>query len=402
MTPAPTQAGARAPAHDAAAAAALADGAPVISLGDDIETLLERFLVSILALAGAQAGAVRVWTDDGQRLRLVAQTGLPAQVLETERMVARNCGICGVAALSDTLAWMDDIGDCARHSQLAYFGQQCRRMLAISLTHGGQVLGIYNLFFEADTRLDPATEIMLRLIGQLLGLTLHNARVERERTRMTVQKERREMVSEVHDAIAQTLTYAKMRLPLLSKAMAAHDDVESNRYLDDVKSALGEAQHNLRELMTFFRTRMDPLGLLHALQRIADGFGERTGVALELRNSAGPLGLDDTQETQVFHIVQEALANIAKHAMARHALISIRRTESALEFLVEDDGQGLAASVVQAGAQAAQPGGHLGLGVMQARAQRLGAIVEVDSMVGGGTRVRLELPLADVRGRAPA
>ena len=113
---------------------------------------------------------------------------------------------------------------------------------------------------------------MLRLIGQLLGLALHNARIERERTRMTVLRERQEMVNEVHDAIAQTLAYAKMRLPLLNKAMLAHDDRSSVKYFDDVKLAVGEVHHNLREVMTYFRTRMDPLGLLHALQGIADGY----------------------------------------------------------------------------------------------------------------------------------
>ena len=65
---------------------------------DGIENLLERFLVSIIALAGAQAGAVRVLSDDGQHLRLVAQIGLPAQLLTTESSVEHDCGICGVAA----------------------------------------------------------------------------------------------------------------------------------------------------------------------------------------------------------------------------------------------------------------------------------------------------------------
>ena len=400
MTQTPTQTNACVSTRDSAALVTATSAA--IGSGDDIEAMLERFLRSILALAGAHAGAVRVWADDGQQLRLVAQIGLPAPLLATERTVAHDCGVCGVAAGRDTLAWVDDLTSCARHSQHAYFGHQCRRMLAISLTHGGQVLGIYNLFFEADTQLDPATENMLRLVGQLLGMALHNARVERERTRLTVQQERQEMVNEVHDAIAQTLTYAKMRLPLLNKAMSAHDDRKSARYLDDVKRAMGEAQHNLRELMTFFRTRMDPLGLLHALQGIADGFVERTGIALELRNSAGALSLDDAQEAQVFLILKEALANIAKHAMARRALLSIRRTQDGLEFLVEDDGKGLVASAAQAGAETPQSGGHLCLGIMQARAQRLGGCIEVGPNGNGGTRVLLEIPLAAARGRGLA
>ena len=380
------------PARQAGVGVAAADPAAAPPVGQDTETLLQQFLVSIIALAGAQAGAVRVSTDDGRHLRLVAQLGLPAQLLRTEALVERDCGICGVAAQRDTLVWVGDVGSCARNSSQAYFGLQCQRVLAISLTHGNQVLGVYTLFFDTQVELEPATETVLRLIGQLLGLSLHNARIERERTRMRVLKERQEMVNEVHDAIAQTLAYAKMRLPLLNKAMLAHDDAMSVKYFNDVKRAVGEVHHNLREVMTYFRTRMDPLGLLHALKGIADGFLERTGITLEIRNTVQRLGLDDEQEVQVFHIAQEALANIAKHSMARHAVVAINRTAQTLEFLIEDDGRGLIAA--QEGTVESPATSHLGLGIMQARAQRLGARLDVSKMPGGGTRVRLELPTA--------
>jgi two-component system nitrate/nitrite sensor histidine kinase NarX len=207
---------------------------------------------------------------------------------------------------------------------------------------------------------------------------------------MTVMKERQEMVNEVHDAIAQTLAYVKMRLPLLNDAMLEHDDARSLKYFSDVKKAVGEVHDNLREVMTYFRTRMDPLGLLHALQGIADGFFERTGIALEIRNSAQNLNLSDEQEVQVFHIVQEALANIAKHSMARHAVLAIDKAPERLEFLIEDDGLGLAARPVPGGIPGAA---HLGLEIMQGRAQRLGGSVEVDMNEGGGTRVRLVIPV---------
>ena len=190
----------------------------------DLGPLLERFLISILELAGAQAGAVRVLTDDGKSMRLVAQQGLPADVQIAERLVARDCGICGAASAGDVLGWVDDVKTCAKHTGQAYFGIQCQRVLAISLPHAGQVLGIYNLFFNTDVHISPQMETMLRLIGQLLGLALHNARIERERLRVTVMKERQEMVNEVHDTIAQTLAYVRMRLPLLNETMLAHDD----------------------------------------------------------------------------------------------------------------------------------------------------------------------------------
>lgn len=365
----------------------------------DLEPLLERFLVSIIALAGAQAGAVRVLTDDGQYMRLVAQQGLPPDVLTTERLVKRDCGMCGIATSADVLGWVDDVRSCARHSTESYFGLQCKSVLAISLPHDGQMLGIYNLFFEADAHLSEQTQTVLRLIGQLLGLTLHNARIERERLRVTVLKERQEMLHEVHDAIAQTLAYVRMRLPLLNDAMLAHDDQNSIKYFSDVRSAVGEVHDNLREVMTYFRTRMDPLGLLHALQGIVDGFFDRTGITLEIRNSVQNLNLSDQQEVQVFHIVQEALANIAKHSMARHAVLTIDKTPQRLEFLIEDDGLGLAApsvSTIVTMAKGFAPPAHFGLEIMQGRAQRLGGSIEVGMNEGGGTRVHLVLPTSSI------
>lgn len=363
---------------------------------NDLEMLLNRFLVSIIALAGAKAGAVRVLADAGDTMRLVGQLGLPDHVVAAERQVARGCGMCGMASAHDMLVWMDDMGACARHSQQSWFGGQCRRVLVISLPHGQDILGIYNLFFDHDdAQLSAETETMLRLIGQMLGLALHNARRERERLRLTVMKERQDMVNEVHDVIAQTLAYVKMRLPLLNAAMLAHDDANSVRYFNDVKSAVGEVHHNLREVMTYFRARMDPLGLLHAINGIALGFFDRTGIALEVKNSVRHLGLSDEQEIQVFHIVQEALANTAKHSMARHAVVAIDKTAAGLTFVVEDDGLGMATpsvSTIVATAKEMTSSSHFGLDIMRSRAQRIGGSVEVVTNERGGTRVRLLIP----------
>ena len=365
----------------------------------DLALLLEQFLVSIIALAGAQGGVVRVLTDDGQFMRLVGQIGLPASVARSEQLVARDCGICGVAVNRDVLAWVEDVRSCARTASDAYFGSTCRRVLAISLPYGREILGVYTLFFEAESHLSPATETMLRLIGQLLGLTLHNARIERERLRVTVLRERQEMVNEVHDAIAQTLAYVKMRLPLLNEAMLAHDDVRSSKYFSDVKSAVGEVHDNLREVMTYFRTRMDPLGLLHALHGMATTFSDRNGVALEIRNSVQHLNLTDAQEVQIYHIVQEALANIAKHSMARHAVVAINKSVDGLEFLIKDDGLGMdepSVSTIVTTAKGLGSKAHFGLEIMQARAKRLGGSLEVSRNEGGGTSVRLLMPLREM------
>jgi two-component system nitrate/nitrite sensor histidine kinase NarX len=366
---------------------------------EDMEVLLSRFLDAIVALAGAQAGAVRVLTDDGKFLRLVAQQGLPNDLVETERLVDRHCGVCGMAANADVLAWVEDVSTCTKHGDSKYFGLKCKSVLAISLNYNHQILGIYNLFFEKNRRIDPPTETLLRLIGQLLGLSLHNARIERERLRVTVMKERQDMVNEVHDALAQTLAYARMRLPLLSDAIVSHDEAKALKYFSDLKTAVTEVHDNLREVMTYFRTRMDPLGLLHALGTIADSFFSKNAIALEVRNAAPNLNLTDEQEVQVFYIIQEALANIAKHSMARHAIVQISQTPQHLEFLIEDDGLGMdepSVATIVTSARPMVPSTHFGLDIMQSRAHRLKGSLEVGSNDGIGTRVRLRIPRIDI------
>jgi two-component system nitrate/nitrite sensor histidine kinase NarX len=135
--------------------------------------------------------------------------------------------------------------------------------------------------------------------------------------------------------------------------------------------------------------------LLHALQGIAANFFSRNAITLEIRNSVPCLNLSETQEVQVFHIIQEALANIAKHSMARRAMVAIEQTAEGLEFLIEDDGLGLddpSVSSIVTSAKSMVPSTHFGLEIMQSRARRLGGRLEVGRKDGAGTQVRLVLP----------
>ena len=85
-----------------------------LATGNDLETLLVRFLAPLLRLSGAHAGAVRTLTEDGERMQLVGELGLPADVLAAERLVDRHCGACGAAADTDTLTWGIDLRPCAK------------------------------------------------------------------------------------------------------------------------------------------------------------------------------------------------------------------------------------------------------------------------------------------------
>jgi len=371
--------------------------------GDDLEAQLERFLVPVMRLAGAQAGAVRALNDDGTRMRLVGSLGLPPEVMQAERTVDRDCGACGQAAQQGTLVWAGDLKPCTQRSHGEdYFGRRCRRVLAVPLRHREQVLGVYNLFFDSEAQPGPDIAAVLRSVGELLGLALHNARLEREHLRAVVLHERQMVANEVHDAVAQTLVFMKMRLPLLHDAILQHDDARSLKYHADLRQAVTDAHASLREILTHFRTRMDPNGLLHALQAVQAGYRDRTGIELMLDNRAADLKLSVEQEVQVFHIVQEALANVARHSQARQARVLIEQTADQIDITVDDDGAGLPVGAGALAGRDATGESHFGLEIMQERARRLGGLLIVQPRPDGGTRVELHISTAAARMEATA
>lgn len=358
-----------------------------LASGNDLHELLARFLQPLLNLAGATAGAVRVLEDAGQRMHLVASQGLPASVLEAERTVDGDCGPCGVALQAGQPAWGHDLSVCARRSADAYFGSGCRRILAVPLVHRGRLLGIYNLFY-ADL-FEPSAQVLalLESVGALLGLALDNARLERENLRVALASERQAIAADVHDSIGQSLAYVKMRLPLLQDAIRGCDQASAERYFDDVRDAVRGAHANLRALLTHMRAPMHPLGLAHALAASAEAFRARGGPPLDVVHALAGLSLAPAQEEQVYRVVQEALANIARHAGARHAWLHIERDGDVLDVCVEDDGSGLSPTL------AGDSDTHYGLEIMHERARWLGATLDVGPRAGGGTRVCLRVPL---------
>ena len=175
-----------------------------------------------------------------------------------------------------------------------------------------------------------------------------------------------------------------LALDAFEDAVAEGDEARSLAYLADVRQAVGDAHGSLREIVTHFRTRIDPRGLAHALEALVARFRERNTIVLSYTNTGAPLSLSDEVQTEVFHIVQEALANIERHSQARHAWLSIEGGPLGFELRVDDDGIGARPADEQC-----DEGSHFGIGIMSERAQRLRGEFSVGARPGGGTRVRL-------------
>ncbi len=353
----------------------------------DIEALLNRFLNMMVRLSGASAGVVRVLTSDGQHLKLAASLGLPPELVEKERLVDIDCGICGVALRNDEIKQTRDLRPCVARTGQPFFGE-CRSMVVVPLEHNGRMLGAYNLYLTEDRPIPEEVSLLFRSISEHLAMAVENTRLMRENLRMTLMSERQMMANEVHDSLAQTMAYMKMRIELLREALLQYESGKALKYSGDIQQALDEAYASLRELLTQFRNRMDPLGLEHALKEHAVAYFDRTGVRLEFENRIPDLNLTVDQEVQVFHIVQEALSNVARHSGARQARLTLDVVDGQYAFTVEDDGRGVFV-------MGAQPDlrHHFGISIMSERAQRLGGNIEIANRPQGGARLRLLVPI---------
>jgi two-component system nitrate/nitrite sensor histidine kinase NarX len=365
---------------------ALSEITTSLSSDADVESLLARFLGTLTRLAGAIAGAVRVTTPDGEHLRLVGSIGLPQEVLKRERYVASTCGACGRAAASQAIVACAPEQVCRETLALGHLGATCKRVIAVPLRHRGKVLGVYNLFMRSDQPLPDEVSLLFDSISEHLGMALENARLTRANIRATLVNERQMLANEVHDSLAQTLAYMKMRLALLDEAIRSGEAPLAEKYLGDVDQAMDSAYGRLRDLLTHFRDRMDPRGLVPALRDLVAAFGARTSLGVTLENRAPEPELTPEHELHVYHVVQEALTNAWKHARARNIRVSIDLDGDEYRVTVQDDGAGIAAG--------GDPrlGMQFGLNIMRERAQRLGGDVEITSRPGAGTSVLLRFP----------
>jgi signal transduction histidine kinase len=203
---------------------------------------------------------------------------------------------------------------------------------------------------------------------------------------LSVSRERNRLARELHDTLAHTLSGVTVQLEAVNAlwntdAQAARTILTQS--LETTRTGLTETRRALQALRT---SPVEDLGLGLALRNLAESLATRSGLALDLRL---PDDLDDlgpAVEQCVYRVAQEALANVDRHASARRLSVRLDRQDQRLILTVADDGRGFTPD-------AALAEGQFGLKGMQERAEIAGGKLEVESCPGGGTTVRLDVPV---------
>jgi signal transduction histidine kinase len=196
------------------------------------------------------------------------------------------------------------------------------------------------------------------------------------------EEERRTIARELHDEIGQVLMAIKVELALAQRRIEAAG--VPGRLLDDAASITDGALNTVRDLSHLLHPALlDDLGLPAAVDWYLAGFGRRHGIGVELLQGGMEGRLAPEIEAAAYRIVQEALTNVAKHASATLAFVYLRRVGDVVQVSIEDNGVGFEPESARRG---------LGLIGIRERVAHLGGTVHIDTALGRGTRLTIELP----------
>jgi signal transduction histidine kinase len=192
------------------------------------------------------------------------------------------------------------------------------------------------------------------------------------------------MARELHDTLAHTLSGLSVQLETV-KAYLEVDPVTAQTLLDQslavTRSGLQETRRALKSLRA---SPLDDLGLALAISQLAHSAAERANLKLDLSLPEPLPALSPEVEQCLYRVTQEAVANVAHHANARHLSVTLTCEADQVMLLIKDDGRGF--DVCQ-GEQA----GHYGLAGMRERATLIGADLNIESQPGHGTRLQLKV-----------
>jgi signal transduction histidine kinase len=230
-------------------------------------------------------------------------------------------------------------------------------------------------------------------LARQAAIAIETDRLQVELRDLAVRGERERIARELHDGLAQVLGYVNAKSQAVDELLAAGRHEEARSRLGELAAAARSQYVDVREAILGLRGPVAARGGLVASLRAYGGrFAEASKlvVRVEATDRSTRVRLDPAVEDEAFRIVREALTNVRKHAAARRVTIRLDEIDDSLVVEVEDDGRGFEPAATEA-ADDGRP--RLGLSTMSERAASVGGRIEWRPGSGGGTVVRLAIPL---------
>lgn len=348
-------------------------GSEVLSL-QDRDAVLQSVANRAASLLEGDIAVVCLIDESGRTAAVGAVAGSSLDVLRSTGPVALPAGEANLACAGcphvDTAVLMAHV--------------------AVPLTVAARMIGALCVGARGERAFTPHDREVLGGLANLAAMAVENARLQERVLSMAVLDERERIAREMHDSVGQLLGYVNTKAQAVQVLLDAGKIGEAQMQLAQLEEASREVYADLREAILGLRAEISPdRRLVPVLEEYVRRFSELSGLATELRVEGDPSRyiLSPTTELHLVRIIQEALTNVRKHAMARRAWVRFSEKDGVLTVSVRDDGQGFDPDREQGSAWP-----RFGMQTMRERAEAMGGMFLVRSQSGSGTEVVVRIP----------
>ena len=256
-----------------------------------------------------------------------------------------------------------------------------KQIMSVPLKDTERQYGVLQMELPPGKSLEEWQIQLLDALSSNIGIAIGTAHRAEQNRRLSLLEERGVIARELHDSLAQSLSYMKIQVSRLQSAMTQHSaSEEATSILSELREGLNGAYRELRELLTTFRLKIEGNGLVPTLEKTVEEFSIRGNIKISIESKLTSCQLSANEEIHVMQIVREALANVIHHAKAAHASITIEQgNDDMISVIIDDDGIGIGSSQSDTH--------HYGMSIMQERARSLGGSFHVQTRAIGGTRI---------------
>jgi signal transduction histidine kinase len=262
-------------------------------------------------------------------------------------------------------------------------GRSILQMIDLHQRVVAQVLTSANSSDEAARAVEAASAFFGEAMSsyEMTNRAFSEANAALEHVNELLESEVKRIAHRLHDGAGQLLAAAHMKLEDVSHDLPAH----ARERLQEVRGILDQLETELRGLSHELRPpTLEVQGLAAALQALAAAVSRRSGLRVIVENTE-PLQLSSKTQVVLYRVIQEALKNVAKHAQARCAMVSLSLQEGFVRCSIEDDGIGFDKDALSAGR-------GLGLLCIRERLQAVRGSLEIQTAVGLGSTLNVRIP----------
>ena len=249
----------------------------------------------------------------------------------------------------------------------------------IQMTEAGSI------FPFVSAELDAQNDELIVALTNLISTALSLRKQRQQEHQLILFEERSTIARELHDSLAQSLSYLKIQVSVLERHLknVGSEPVQAPVYqnIEQIKIGLGSAYQQLRDLLVTFRLTIDNDNFDEALRDAASEFASKGDFNMTVHNRIMTLNLSATEQIDLIQIAREALSNISRHAKAKNVEIQLAYEDGDKYIVMSiiDDGVGMSGSVDQTQ--------HHGLIIMKERAHNIGGELIVTDNQPQGTIV---------------